>query len=443
VRPDLSCRLLVPAFTLLTAACPAPAEDTDTTTASATATTGGTGGETTSGSTAASTTSEASTTASSTGVTTTATATATATSGETSTTSTTSGTSGDPTGDPPGPGGTVPVGGGDYFLLGANYPWKSYGGDFGANNWGVYGVHTNGPEIGGELSGLADDDMRVVRWFVFTDGRAGVDFDDDGTPTGLDEHVLQDMDEAVAQAKAAGVYLVPVLLDFHWCFWAQYNNGVQMGGRAGVITDPAKRAALVDAVVAPLLDHYADESAILAWEIMNEPEWVIADLPDPALDGGAEGVALADFAALSAAIADEVHARTDAYVTLGSASLKWHRVWTPTFAADHGLPIIDLDLYQAHYYSWMDGQAYTDHPELGTVAFSPLVQDYGALGLDRPMIVGELELSSGAAEKLDTILGNGYAGAWPWSLNADFSIDGAGVKSWSEGQGALTDVPPP
>ncbi|MCA9663761.1 MAG: cellulase family glycosylhydrolase, partial [Myxococcales bacterium] len=412
MRPDLSRRCIAPALALLLAACPAPG-DSDTDSASTTASSGPTttsaGSDTSSGATADPTTSGA-TTGSSTGATTASSAT-TATTAETSTTSA---SSGDPTGDPPGPGGTVPVGGGDYFLLGANYPWKSYGGDFGANNWGVYGVHTKGPEIGGELSGLASDDMRVVRWFVFTDGRAGVDFDDGGAPTGLGEHVFQDMDEAVAQAKAAGVYLVPVLLDFHWCFWAQYNNGVQMGGHAGVITDPAKRAALVDAVVAPLLDRYADEPAILAWEIMNEPEWVIADLPDPAVDGGAEAIALADFAALSAAIADEVHARTDAYVTLGSASLKWHRVWTPAFAAAHGLPTIDLDLYQAHYYSWMDGQAYTDHPELGTVAFSPLVQDYAALALDRPMIIGELELSSGAGERLDTLLNNGYAGAWPW-----------------------------
>ncbi|MCA9715178.1 MAG: hypothetical protein KC468_10900, partial [Myxococcales bacterium] len=147
--------------------------------------------------------------------------------------------------------------------------------------------------------------------------------------------------------------------------------------------------------------------------------------------------------ALCASVADEVHARTDAYVTLGSASLKWHRVWTPAFAAERGLPVIDLDIYQAHYYSWMDGQAYDDHPELGTVAFSPLVQDYGALGLARPMVVGELALSSDAGATLDVILSRGYAGAWPWSLNADFSIDAAGVKAWSDGQGALTQLPPP
>ncbi|MCB9569024.1 MAG: hypothetical protein H6710_17720 [Myxococcales bacterium] len=352
-------------------------------------------------------------------------------------------TTGDPTGDPPGPGSTVPVGGGDYFLLGANYPWKSYGGDFGANNWGTYGVHTKGDEIGGELNGLAADRMRVIRWFVLTDGRAGVAFDAQGTPTGLGEHVFEDMDEALARAEAAGVYLVPVLLDFSWVFWASQDNGVQMGGHTDTIDDPAKRAALVDAVIVPLLDRYADAPAILAWEIMNEPEWVIADIPDPAVDGKAAPIALADFYALAADVAGEVHARTGAYVTLGSACLKWSRVWTPAYAAAHDLPALDLDFYQAHYYPWMDGLALDGHPELGTVDFSPTVQDYAPLGLDRPLVIGELALSSDAGATLDTLKSRGWAGAWPWSLNADFAIDGPGVKAWAEGQGALVDLPAP
>jgi hypothetical protein len=337
----------------------------------------------------------------------------------------------------------VPVGGGDFFLLGANYPWKSYGGDFGANAWGTYGVHTKAPEIGGELAALRGDEMYVARWFVFTDGRAGINFDAQGYPIGLEDHVFKDMDEAVALAQGAGVYLIPVLLDFHWAFWAKSEGGVQMGGRRDTLSDPAKRAALVEAVVAPLLDRYADAPAILAWEIMNEPEWVISDLPEPSVNGEADALSLADFYAFSAAVADEVHARTSAYVTLGSASLKWHKVWTPEFAATRQLPVIALDFYQAHYYPWMDGQSLQDHPELGTVAFSPLVQDAGALGLDRPLVVGELAMSSDAGATLDTLVAKGYAGAWPWSVNADFSIDRGGVRAWAWARPELVKLPAP
>ncbi|MBL8971969.1 MAG: cellulase family glycosylhydrolase, partial [Myxococcales bacterium] len=219
------------------------------------------------------------------------------------------------------PGSRIPVGGTDSFLLGANYPWKSYGGDFGSNAWGVYGVHTKPDEIAGQFQQMAEGGLQVVRWFIFTDGRAGVIFDNSGTPSGLHEDVLKDFDAAVSIARDHGIYLVPVLFDFHWMFWSKQENQVQIAGRSDTITDPVKRAALVEKVVIPLLAAYKDEPAILAWEIMNEPEWSIADLPEGSPDNQANPVPLADFYALSVAIADAVHNTTSAYVTLGSASI--------------------------------------------------------------------------------------------------------------------------
>ena len=80
-------------------------------------------------------------------------------------------------------------------------------------------------------------------------------------------------------------------------------------------------------------------SQIYAWEIMNEPEWIISDLPQPvryallrnailslliltpsfqSVNSGTSPVNLADFYAFASAIASAVHTHTNAKVTLGT-----------------------------------------------------------------------------------------------------------------------------
>lgn len=348
----------------------------------------------------------------------------------------------DPQGVVP-PGSTIPVGGDDHFLLGANYPWRSYGGDFGGNGWGVYGVHTAPNAYDADFATMTGARLEVIRWFVFTDGRAGIVFDNSGTPTGLGDYVLDDFNAAITIAKQRGAYLVPVLLDFHWMFWAKQEGPVQVSGRSDTITDPVKRAALVDNVFIPLFDQYADEPAILAWEVMNEPEWSLKDIPDGQPDGQANAVPLGDFYALAAATADAVHDHTGAYFTLGSACLKWLKIWTPEFALKNGFPTIAMDFYQVHYYPWMDGQSWTDHPDYGSLKFSPMEQPYASLGLDHPLVVGELIISDSAGQRLDTLKANGYAGVWPWSLKSDYSLDLPGLKAWGDAHAALVDLPAP
>lgn len=339
------------------------------------------------------------------------------------------------------PGTTIPFDGKDYFLLGANYPWRSYGGDFGGNGWGVYGVHTDYAGYDGDFAAMTDARLEVIRWFVFTDGRAGIVFDNSGTPVSLGEFVTDDFDTAIGIAKQRGAYLVPVLLDFHWMFWPKQEGPVQIGGRSDTITDPKKRAALVANVFTPLFDKYAGDPTILAWEIMNEPEWSIADIPDGTPDGQANAVPLADFYDLARTTAVAVHDHAGAYVTLGAASLKWIKIWTPEFAASKNLDPIPLDFYQVHYYGWMDGQSWTDHPVYGSLKFSPMEQPYDALGLDHPLVVGELVISDNAGGRLDTLMNNGYAGAWPWSLKSDYSLDLPGLKAWAESHADLVDLP--
>ena len=55
----------------------------------------------------------------------------------------------------------------------------------------------------------------------------------------------------------------------------------------------------------------------------------------------------------------------------------------------------------------------------------------------------ELVISDNAAMRLNALVNNGYAGAWPWSLNADYSLDLPGIKGWLANHAELADLPPP
>jgi hypothetical protein len=100
---------------------------------------------------------------------------------------------------------------GSRFVVGANLPWIRYGCDFGANAWHPRGGVADGPmtrETRDVLSRLASDGISTVRWFLFCDGRAGIRFDAEGEARGLDDHVLPDLDAALALASHAGIGLI-------------------------------------------------------------------------------------------------------------------------------------------------------------------------------------------------------------------------------------------
>ena len=102
--------------------------------------------------------------------------------------------------------------GGDRYLLGVNYPYFHYGNDFGGNAWGSYGVHdpTTYAAVDADFAKMESLGIHTVRWFVFTDGRAGITFDAAGMPTGIDEFVTKDFDAAleIAQRHNVGINFV-------------------------------------------------------------------------------------------------------------------------------------------------------------------------------------------------------------------------------------------
>jgi hypothetical protein len=122
-------------------------------------------------------------------------------------------------------------------------------------------------------AGIAARGYRVVRWFLLCDGRSGIRFTPAGTPVGPDDRLFADIDAALEAAAACGLQVVFVLLDFLWFGAAAPVGGVQVRGRGRVVAGDYGQRALRRRVLRPLLRRYGRSPAVLAWDIVNEPEW--------------------------------------------------------------------------------------------------------------------------------------------------------------------------
>jgi hypothetical protein len=193
--------------------------------------------------------------------------------------------------------------------VGVNYPWFSYGWDFGPAppGWRSGNNPDWVPHIGQHLEHLAAIGVRVVRWFILGDG---LSYGSGPDAPKLDRIATADMEgwrfdppalaaefeeqfEAVLQSFAAQstglrpVRLMPVLADYKFCepgVWPVVeenpalgqgvpDKGWVKGGRAEATT--TYRLRFIDQVLRPLLrlcSAYRD--AIYAWDVLNEPEWV-------------------------------------------------------------------------------------------------------------------------------------------------------------------------
>lgn len=282
------------------------------------------------------------------------------------------------------------------FLTGVNYPWHSYGRDFGMSAWGHNGVSepSSRQAVEADFSYLESMNVKVVRWFLFCDGRSGLVYGADGKVIGLDAKVFDDIDAALEIAARHRIAIVFVLVDFHLLNHARMVNGVQAGGRAQLIADNQLRRSLLDNAFLPVLERYGKRREIFAWEIINEPEWAMqVHRVPPATVQQIGSAPMLDFAKEAAAL---VHDKASQKVTLGSASSAFLMLWEK----------VGLDFLQVHHYR-----------TLGPLT----IKSASSYKTNLPIVVGEFP-SSGREEALTLYLtrfqSKGYAGAWVWSLNA-------------------------
>ncbi len=276
----------------------------------------------------------------------------------------------------------------DTFLVGANLPWINYGLDFGANAWqpdGGIAQTENRARLEAAICQLANANIHHVRWFLLCDGRAGIEYDQRGWPTGPDACLFRDLDIALELAQRHRLNVMFVLLDFHWCAVSSLVRGVQLGGRAHILGNRDSRSALLDNVIQPLMERYGKEASVFAWDIINEPEWIRT------LARGTLHAFLAEAIAVVRSCARQP-------ITIGSAGARWRRRYQD----------LELDFHQVHWYETLKLQ-----PPLST----PVDQ----LGYETPVLLGEFP-TGGSTLTPDRIVemarAAGYSGAFFWSLLA-------------------------
>ncbi len=228
----------------------------------------------------------------------------------------------------------------------------------------------------------------MVRWWMFPGEPSQFVLSETGAPTGLNPAVYLDIDAALQMAEQRDVHIVFVLF-----------SAPSHLPQAWTADEDQRRAFAL--TIGGLAARYADNSRLLAWEVFNEPEWDIW--------GGKASES--DVVATVDAVAGEIHARSAAFVTVGSANIEALAMWVDS----------DLDFYQPHWYDPMAPRACARCTDLASLNSS--------YGITRPVVIGEFYASESvdAADRYEDFYNKGFAGAWGWSLLPERTEDKLGI----------------
>lgn len=303
------------------------------------------------------------------------------------------------------------------MIRGINYPWTvfegraNYGCDFGRNRWHSHtGVTAHAAEVRADLQAIRAANIDVVRWFVFTDGRAGISWNAAGGIEGLDAEFYQDMDAALEIASACGVQLCLVLLDFLWFDDPQ---------RRLALLDRYGRSSFLDRVIDPFVDRYGRSAAIHSLDLINEPDWMIREL---ATDRHRSAWPVERLRAFAGQMSARLRAGCSQLLTIGGGRVATVREWDND--------VYGLDFIQVH--SYPDVRLSREE----SVAARPAAH----FKLRRPLLIGEfpahprvhpaghLSPAYSIADYLAIAEAGGYLGAWPWSFKGTDAFGAVDLK---------------
>ena len=293
-----------------------------------------------------------------------------------------------------------------------NYPWLTYGADFGRSPWGHNGVSQESARaaVAADFAAIRSSGVSVVRWFLLCDGRSGVRYENE-IPAGPDEFFFADVAAALDLAAQSDVRLCFSLFDFLWLQTPERTTAAANRTFPGrnALQFAGGREALLQRILIPLFRRFRAHPGLFAWEIVNEPEWAIPEFQR----SRKATLPLADARAFFAEIADTIHQESAGIqVSLGSARLQWVRAWSK----------IGLDHLQAHYYPQLE----RDQP------FSLSQQLAELANLAQPLWIGELPANDPSSPD--------YSLAGALTACRDAGLSGAGIWRWRPPEPGGSDV---
>lgn len=270
-----------------------------------------------------------------------------------------------------------------------------------------------------EFKDIAGLGVKAVRLWVFADGRSGLVFDENGFITGLDDKLLADFDEAIRLARVSGLYLIPVLFDFLLGAELDYAHDEVQGidypifGHSDLFTDPQKRQSLMDNAILPLFERFGKKKEIIAWELINEGEWLLKNDQSPVVipdgkrpceikEGGV--VTFEQMCEFFSAIKMQYPSDREGYrqlFTLGSASYQWADKWLTDCDG------LTLDLLEFHLWN---GSGQIDQG----ISLNDIIKPETEI----PIVLGEINCTSDCSGMLNDAFAFQYSGAWPWAYRA-------------------------